>query len=220
MLLCMWRETIRMESSKVRKPYRRTSHSVFEAVIKDDDRFFKTKSVPELLDRLLKSFDRNYKVFIETIWDKWANALTVLLFFKRHFRSPIWPRCWIQSMCLRKSKFRPHNWQQRIWLHMFVDCVATQPTNTWRIGYGTCWKNGIIQWLLIKPSAPSDVNECSNVPFECDLPQPIGKFSKLFCNLDTICEEIFNLYFFYFIIFYRIHIQFRLYNFSCHFQVG
>lgn len=67
MLLCMWRETIRMESSKVRKPYRRTSHSVFEAVIKDDDRFFKTKSVPELLDRLLKSFDRNYKVFIETI---------------------------------------------------------------------------------------------------------------------------------------------------------
>lgn len=61
-LLSMWRNTIQMDSSKVRKPYRRTTHSVFEAVIKDDDRFFKTKSVPELLDRLLKSFDRYYKV--------------------------------------------------------------------------------------------------------------------------------------------------------------
>lgn len=64
MLLHMWRDTIQTESSKVRKSFRRTSvHSVFEAVIKDDDRFFKTKSVPELLNRLLKSFDRNYKVF-------------------------------------------------------------------------------------------------------------------------------------------------------------
>lgn len=61
-LLSMWRKTIKMESSKQRKA-RRRSHSVFEAVIMDDDQFFKTKSVPELLNRLLKSFDRNYKVF-------------------------------------------------------------------------------------------------------------------------------------------------------------
>lgn len=61
-LLCKWRDTMQMGSSKVRKAHRRTSHSVFEAVIMDDDRFFKTKNVPELLDRLLKSFDRNYKV--------------------------------------------------------------------------------------------------------------------------------------------------------------
>ena len=66
-LLGKWRGTVRMDSSKVRKPRRSTSKSVFEAVLMDDDRFFKTKSVPELLDRLLKSFDQNYKVINEYI---------------------------------------------------------------------------------------------------------------------------------------------------------
>lgn len=66
LLLKGWRNIIQVDASKVRRARRSTSHSVFEAVIMDDERFFKTKSVPELLDRLLKSFDQNYKVIWST----------------------------------------------------------------------------------------------------------------------------------------------------------
>lgn len=41
-----------------------TCESVFDAIIMDDHHFFQTKSVPELLQRLLKSLDKNYKVVI------------------------------------------------------------------------------------------------------------------------------------------------------------
>lgn len=63
-ILTKWRDILREEPSKKRKTHRAVSSSVFEAIIMDDDRFFKTKSVPELLHRLLKSFDRNYKVIL------------------------------------------------------------------------------------------------------------------------------------------------------------
>ncbi|XP_031624660.1 uncharacterized protein LOC116341627 [Contarinia nasturtii] len=57
-----WRTILENETVKPDKPGRAKSNSVFEAIIMDDDRFFETKSVPELLHRLLKSFDKNYKV--------------------------------------------------------------------------------------------------------------------------------------------------------------
>lgn len=60
-LLEMWRDVLQV-NSKRHKLHRSTSNSVFEAIIMDDDKFFRTKSVPELLHRLLKSFDRHYKV--------------------------------------------------------------------------------------------------------------------------------------------------------------
>lgn len=61
-LLAGWRDIVHVVPTKKRKTQHPTS--VFEAIIKDDDYFFETKSVPELLHRLLKSFDRNYKVTI------------------------------------------------------------------------------------------------------------------------------------------------------------
>lgn len=36
--------------------------SVFDAILNNDDDFFETKNIRELLHRLLKSFDKNYKV--------------------------------------------------------------------------------------------------------------------------------------------------------------
>lgn len=60
-LLEMWHGVFQ-KRSKHHKSHRSTSNSVFEAIIMDDDSFFRTKSVPELLHRLLKSFDRHYKV--------------------------------------------------------------------------------------------------------------------------------------------------------------
>lgn len=61
-ILQKWRDIVKNDSLKMRKPNRTVSSSVFEAVIMDDDQFFETTSVPELLHRLLKSFDKNYKV--------------------------------------------------------------------------------------------------------------------------------------------------------------
>lgn len=62
LLLAAWRDVLQKDPTKKHKPRRPTSSSVFEAIIEDDDYFFKTKSVPELLHRLLQSFDKNYKV--------------------------------------------------------------------------------------------------------------------------------------------------------------
>lgn len=59
-LLEMWHGVFQKRSKH--QSHRSTSNSVFEAIIMDDDSFFRTKSVPELLHRLLKSFDRHYKV--------------------------------------------------------------------------------------------------------------------------------------------------------------
>lgn len=64
LLLKKWHNVVQGDRKKTRHTKRVMSNSVFEAVIKDDDRFFKTKSVPELLHRLLKSFDKNYKVHL------------------------------------------------------------------------------------------------------------------------------------------------------------
>lgn len=61
-ILQKWRDIVKNDSFKMRKSHRTVSSSVFEAVIMDDDQFFETTSVPELLHRLLKSFDKNYKV--------------------------------------------------------------------------------------------------------------------------------------------------------------
>ncbi|XP_055300467.1 uncharacterized protein LOC129567520 [Sitodiplosis mosellana] len=61
-VLHQWRDILRNAPMKQPKSRRVVSSSVFEAVIMDDDRFFETTSVPELLHRLLKSFDKNYKV--------------------------------------------------------------------------------------------------------------------------------------------------------------
>lgn len=38
------------------------SNTVFDAIVNNDDEFFETKNVPELLHRMLKSFNRDYKV--------------------------------------------------------------------------------------------------------------------------------------------------------------
>lgn len=61
-LLGMWRDVLHTYSSKTHEVRRSPTKSVFEAIITHDDKFFRTKSVPELLHRLLKSFDQNYKV--------------------------------------------------------------------------------------------------------------------------------------------------------------
>lgn len=62
LVLCKWRDILKDQLLKKGKSRRTVCSSVFEAVIMDDDRFFKTTSVPELLHRLLKSYDKNYKV--------------------------------------------------------------------------------------------------------------------------------------------------------------
>lgn len=62
LVLCKWRDIVKDQPLKKGKSRRTKSSSVFEAVIMDDDRFFRTTSVPELLHRLLKSYDKNYKV--------------------------------------------------------------------------------------------------------------------------------------------------------------
>lgn len=61
-VLRKWRDILQNKPLKMRKAHHTVSSSVFEAIIMDDDRFFETTSVPELLHRLLKSFDKNYKV--------------------------------------------------------------------------------------------------------------------------------------------------------------
>lgn len=61
-VLRKWRQILRNDKSKSKKQQRAKCSSVFEAIITDDDQFFETTSVPELLHRLLKSFDKNYKV--------------------------------------------------------------------------------------------------------------------------------------------------------------
>lgn len=58
-VLKKWREILEKEQ---KKKSHSPSSSVFEAILRDDDYFFQTTSVPELLHRLLKSFDKNYKV--------------------------------------------------------------------------------------------------------------------------------------------------------------
>lgn len=112
LLLKMWRNIIQIDASKVHTPRRSASHSVFEAVMMDDERFFNTKSVPELLDRLLKSFDRNYKVhFVSFLSAAFSMCHRIYNFSIRNdiFRCLIWQRCCIPSKRLRKSKFHPHN---------------------------------------------------------------------------------------------------------------
>lgn len=64
LLLKKWHYVLQGDRKKTRRSTHLVSNSVFEAVIKADDRFFKTKNVPELLHRLLKSFDKNYKVHL------------------------------------------------------------------------------------------------------------------------------------------------------------
>lgn len=63
LLLAKWIDICQNESVQLRKPKHAVINSVFEAVIKNDDLFFETRNVPDLLHRLLKSFDKNYKVF-------------------------------------------------------------------------------------------------------------------------------------------------------------
>lgn len=43
---------------------KKINYSVFEAIITDDRQFFRLKSVPELMYRLYKSIDKNYRVCI------------------------------------------------------------------------------------------------------------------------------------------------------------
>lgn len=80
LVLRKWRDVLKDEPAKVSKKTRSRrskSSSVFEAVIMDDDRFFKTTSVPELLHRLLKSYDKNYKVRKQPV----SSKLTTLFGF-------------------------------------------------------------------------------------------------------------------------------------------
>lgn len=71
-LLQKWREIRATKTVKIRDSHRPTC--VFDAIIMDDHRFFKTKCLPELLHRLLKSFDKNYKVMHE-----WASLFVDFL---------------------------------------------------------------------------------------------------------------------------------------------
>lgn len=59
-LLQKWSNIVNIPPAK--KVRSTVSNTVFEAIINDDDKFFETTSVPVLLHRLLKSFDKNYKV--------------------------------------------------------------------------------------------------------------------------------------------------------------
>lgn len=61
-VLQKWRAVLQNKPLKMRKSRSAVSTSVFEAIITDDEQFFETTSVPELLHRLLKSFDKDYKV--------------------------------------------------------------------------------------------------------------------------------------------------------------
>lgn len=54
--------------------------SVFDAILNNDDDFFETKNIRELLHRLLKSFDKNYKVTFSSE-NFFCVFLYVLVFF-------------------------------------------------------------------------------------------------------------------------------------------
>lgn len=80
-LLVVWRDILHVNMTSKQKPRRETSSSVFEAIIKDDDHFFRTKSVLELLHRLLQSFDKNYKVNkTHRIFDNGMNSVFLTMF--------------------------------------------------------------------------------------------------------------------------------------------
>lgn len=75
-ILEKWRGIIYVKP-KWQKMHRSTSNSVFEAIIMHDDQFFHTKSLPELIHRLLKSFDENYKVSEISFGRIWTLRLKV-----------------------------------------------------------------------------------------------------------------------------------------------
>lgn len=56
-----WRKTLKAEDIKPKKP---AVDTVFDAIINGDRYFFETKNIPDLLQRLLNSFDKNYNVSI------------------------------------------------------------------------------------------------------------------------------------------------------------
>lgn len=62
-VLLSWRAILRGKVAKTRKRLSLSpSGSVFEAVIMNDERFFLTKSIPALIHRLLKSYDKSFRV--------------------------------------------------------------------------------------------------------------------------------------------------------------
>lgn len=96
-------------------------------------------------------------------WEKssnWIDSRKLFCFrIEWYLRWLTWQRCWTPSMGLRKFTFHRHNWLPHNWIHIFVDCVVTQPIDIWQIDYANCWENGIAQRQLIKVSSRSDANE-------------------------------------------------------------
>lgn len=69
-VLLSWRAILRGNGPKTWKNLPLSSSgSVFEAVIMNDERFFLTKSVPALIQRLLKSYDKSFRVSFKFRFD-------------------------------------------------------------------------------------------------------------------------------------------------------